>query len=189
MDASPWPNVSPDHAPRPPSSSADGASPPRAPPSARPIDAAWSGLRRWVQQNTFAPGWFPAPLRRPVMGYVVATLLALAAAGATLYVEHLYTQFQFDASLMAIALLLVTFGCGAAPGLYATLLGVLLIWYVMVPPYFSWTLAYPSDALGVLLTAVLGLFLCALASLNEQQRRQSEAQARTLAIAQDRAET
>jgi PAS domain S-box-containing protein len=153
------------------------------------MDTPWSDLRLWVQQNTFAPEWFPTPLRRPVMSYLLATLLDLTATGAMLYIVSQHPQFHFDASLIAIAILLVTFGWGAVPGLYATLLGMLLIWYVVIPPHFSWTLRYPEDMLGVLLSAVLGLALCALASWNEERRRQLEAQTRILAVAQDRSVT
>jgi hypothetical protein len=30
----------------------------------------------WLEQNSFAPWWLPEPLRRPLLGYLVAMLLA-----------------------------------------------------------------------------------------------------------------
>jgi signal transduction histidine kinase len=123
------------------------------------------------------------------MAYVVATLLALAATGITLCLIAQDPDFHFVGSVMAIAILLVAFGWGAAPCLYATLLGVPLIWYVLLVREVSWAVADPTDAFGLLLFAVLGLALCALSSLNEQQRRQLAAQARALAMAQERAES
>jgi PAS domain S-box-containing protein len=161
----------------------------QTPPSPQRSKAPWRSLQRWVQENTSAPGWLPTQVRHPVMSYLVTTLWVLAAAGGTLYLTYWYPQYHFDSAPMAIALILVTFGWGAAPDLYATILGTVLIWYVALPPHFTWTIADSEDAIGLLLFVVLGLSLSALASRTERQRRQVEAQTRALAIAESRAVT
>jgi PAS domain S-box-containing protein len=158
----------------------------QTPPSDRHAQEYWRGPLRWLQQNSFAPGWLPVSLRHPLFGYLVAVLLDLAAVASLLLILSFFLSFAFLGMLPVVVVLLVSLGWGAGPGLFATLVGTALLYFVVLPPRFTWAIADPADGLGVLLYAVIGVCVSVLASGSERRRRQAEELARELARAEAR---
>ncbi|MBI5556145.1 MAG: response regulator [Deltaproteobacteria bacterium] len=65
---------------------------------------------------------------------------------------------------------------GLAGGLAATVIGALLVWYVFIPPAFSFTLNNPASAFSILVFIFMGsLFAYFFARLRHAMRRTDEA--------------
>jgi signal transduction histidine kinase/PAS domain-containing protein len=153
-------------------------------PSGQRTRQPWFVLMPWLEQNTFAPGWLPRPLRHPLVGYLVAALLELVAAAAILLLLSVFPSFAFLDAFTVVVVVLVALGWGAGPGLFATLVGTLLLYYAGLPPHFSWDLSDPADSMGLLFYFVAGVCVSVLASGSERRRRQAEELARGLAQAE-----
>jgi signal transduction histidine kinase len=144
----------------------------------------WSGLSRWIQQNTFAPQWLPERLRRPLIGYVVAVLVELAAALVMVLILSLFPTFSFSPVLTLIGVVLVALGWGTGPSLLATFLGMLILDFVAIPPYFFWVIADPADAIGLAVYLLVGISIGLLAGRSQRARRQAEVAAQLLTQAE-----
>lgn len=140
----------------------------------------WLRVLRWFQENTFAPGWLPEPLRHPLIGYLVAGIIEGLAASLLLLLLFLFPTFDFQGILTLVGVALVALGWGAGPSLFASLVGTFLLCYLVLPPNFSWMLADPADAIGLVLFLALGVGISLLAGQNERRRRQAEEMARLL---------
>jgi signal transduction histidine kinase/PAS domain-containing protein len=182
MDASSFPTFTPDSSL--PQVTTSGGAPSQAPPPRQHIRNTWRGLWCWLKQNTFAPKWLPAPLHHPVVGYVVAALLELVAASLILLLLFLFPSFAFRGVFTDVVVVLIALGWGAGPGLFATAVGTFLLYYAVLPPHFSFSLANPSDAIGLALYLVVGVGISLLASQSEWARRQAEASSQRLAEAE-----
>jgi PAS domain-containing protein len=79
-----------------------------------------------------------------------------------------------------VVVVLIALGWGAGPGLFATAVGTFLLYFVVLPPHFSFDLANPSDALGLVVYLVVGTGISLLASQSVRARRQAEASSRRL---------
>ena len=105
--------------------------PPIADPTGWPErgDAPWAVAARWFAAHTFAPTGLPERWRHPLLGYLAAVLLEGAAVVVVVLLADIFDGFAFPAllSLLMVALVALTWGLG--PSLLATLLGgVLLGW-------------------------------------------------------------
>src|SRR5271165_3566330 len=72
-------------------------------PLGRRSRALWLGLPRWIQENTFSPSWLPDPLRHPLIGYVLAGLVELAAAALMLLLTSVAPMFAFHGILVLVS--------------------------------------------------------------------------------------
>lgn len=170
------------------SSSFQASTPGASQPLRQSIRGVWLVLARWFQANTFAPRWLPKWLRHPLLGYLFALLIELAAAAILLLLIYLFPTFAFRGVLTAVGVVLIALGWGAGPGLCATLVGTFLLYYALLPPYFSWSLEDPADTFGLLMYLVVGCGISILASRSARALRLEEEQSRLLAQAQARSE-
>jgi PAS domain S-box-containing protein len=158
----------------------------QGPPIGHHVRVSWLSLLRWLQSNTFVPHWLPEPLRHPFISYLIAALLEVAAVVAIQLIYSAFPMFAFRGVLVTVVVVLVALGGGAGPSLLATFVGTFLIYYTLLPPYFTWALADPADALGLLMYLVVGICISLLAGRSERARRQAEEQSRLLAQARAR---
>src|SRR5579875_1697301 len=93
--------------------------------------------RRWFVTHTFTPPWLRGPWSHPIVGYLVAVALQGAAAGLTLLLLALYPAFVYPGLLTILVVACVALAWGAGPSLLATLLGVVLLQFVVLPPVLS----------------------------------------------------
>ncbi len=177
-------HTSPDPAPSP--ASAPGAASSRTLSPGKRAGNAGLRLVRWIQRHSFAPRWLPEPLRQPLLGYLAATLTQVATAAAMLLLLTLFPSFAFSGVLVTVGVILIALGWGAGPGLFATLVGTFLIYYVVLLPHFSWSLANPPDAIGLALYLVVGMGISLIASQVELARRHLEEKNGLLAEAEAR---
>jgi signal transduction histidine kinase/PAS domain-containing protein len=140
---------------------------------------AWRIGRRWLAESTFAPAWLPEPWRHPAIGYVAAALLQVAATLVSLMFVRAYPEFVARTAVQFVAIALAAFVWGAGPSLLATGVGAVLLDYVLLPPYFSWS-SKGADNIGVVVFVVVGLAFSYAASQTERARRAAESSARQL---------
>ncbi|MGO8949970.1 MAG: ATP-binding protein [Ktedonobacterales bacterium] len=150
-----------------------------------------SGLNliRWIQGNSFASEWLPEQLRNPLVGYLVAGLIELAAAGLIFLLLSLFPSTAYYGVLALVGVVLIAFGWGAGPGLLATLMGTLLLYFMVLPPYYAGMLADPANGIGLLMYLLVGTSISLLAGQRERSRRQAQDAARLLAQAAARSRT
>lgn len=161
----------------------DDPLPPSSPEARAPGTSGWhASLKRlwrrgcrWFLAHTFAPLWLPERWRHPVIGYFVAVLLQGATAALVLLITLLFPTFRFPGLLEMLGVALVALNWGAGPSLVATLLGVVLLDYVILPPPFTWSLRSAADVLGIVLFLGVGCTTSLVASQIERARRGAEA--------------
>jgi PAS domain S-box-containing protein len=141
---------------------------------------------RWLQENTFAPKWLPEQLRHPLIGYLVAGLIEGMAVTLIMLLLFLFPSFAFHGIVTVAGVVLVALGWGAGPALFATLVGTFLIYYVILPPHFSWILTNPADGIGLVMYLAVGAGISLLAGRNERARQQAEETAQLLDQAESR---
>ena len=157
-----------------------------ASPNGRRIRKTRPSLVGWIQENTFSPEWLPDRLRHLLFGYLAAVLIEGVATGLVLLILTLFPSFSFYGVLIVLGVVLIAIGWGAGPGLFATLLGTAVLWFLVLPPHFSWPIADPADAVGLVLYAVVGVSISLLAGQNERARRQAEQVSRLLTLVEAR---
>ncbi|HEU5200708.1 MAG TPA: ATP-binding protein [Ktedonobacterales bacterium] len=170
------------------SSSFQASTPGASHPLSQSIRGVWSRIAHWFQANSFAPRWLPEWLRHPLFGYLLAVIIELAAAVVLMLLISLFPSFAFRGILTDVGVLLIALGWGAGPGLCATLVGTFLLYYALLPPYFSWSLEDPADTFGLLMYLVVGCGISILASRSTRARWQAEEHSRLLAQARARSE-
>lgn len=142
-----------------------------------------SAARRWVTENTFLPEWLPKPWQHPLSAILAAVLLQGLAALGTLAMVQLFPTFAYPGTLEMLMVAVIALTWGAVPALVATLFGVALLEFIVLPQR-----GIPNSGLeaslveGGLLLAT-GIVLSLIASRSERMRRralqaQTQAQAR-----------
>ena len=143
----------------------------------------WHVLVHWLQENTFSPSWLPDPLRHPLIGYVLAGLLELAAAALMLLLTSAAPTFAFHGILVLVGVVLIAVGWGAGPSIFASLTGVLLLWLVVLPPHFSLRLPDPANGAGLVLAVLITIPISLLVGGSGRVSRRAEEAAQLLAQA------
>lgn len=161
--------------PAPSQATMPGVAPGQAPPPDQCTRKGGRGLLHWFQQNSFAPGFLPKPLRHPLFGYLAALLMELIAGSLILLLVSLFPTVVFRGILTDVGVVLVAVIWGAGPSLFATLVGTFLLYYVLLPPYFTWVLGSPANGIELVLYLVVGVSISLIASRSEGARRQLEA--------------
>lgn len=172
--------------PPPPQAATPGAAGGQAPPPHQRSRKTWRGLAQWFQQNTFAPPWLPARLRHPLIGYLVAILVELAAASPALLLLDLFPSSAFLGMLTLVGVVLIALIWGVGPSLLAAFVGTFLFYYVALLPHFSWTLVDPIRGLGSILYLMVGISMSLLAARSKRAQWQIEEQRLLLAQAEAR---
>jgi signal transduction histidine kinase len=139
----------------------------------------WRALGDWLMKHTYPASWLPPRWRHPASGYLAALLLELLAVGLTWLLALLFPPFVFQGALLGLVIVLVAVSWGEGPSILVTLLGAVLLAFVVLPPYFSWEIDDLSDTIGMGLYLVTGVTASLLASKAGRARRTAEhAQAR-----------
>ncbi len=146
----------------------------------------WSSFIRWIQENTFAPEWLPERLRHPAVGYLIAAIVEGVSVCLILGLLFVFPSFAFHGIITLVGVVLVALGWGAGPGFVTSLVGTFLLYFVVLPPHFSWRLADAADGIGLAMYLVVGSSISMLAGQNERARRQTEKTAQLLAQAESR---
>ena len=134
----------------------------------------WDSTCRWFAKNTFSPRWLKGGWRHPVASYSIAVLLEGCALLVTYLFARIFPSFMFTGALTFIAVAFIALNWGAGPGLIATLMGVLLINYMVIAPYFSWDIDGWDDAIELLLFLGVSIGITVMASQTERARRNAE---------------
>ena len=134
----------------------------------------WQSTRRWFAKNTFSPYWLKGGWRHPVVSYSIAVLLELCALFVTYLLARIFPSFVFPGALTFITVTFIALSWGAGPGLIATLMGALLINYVVIAPYFTWDIDGWDDGIELLLFVGVGVGIVVIASQTERARRNAE---------------
>jgi len=133
---------------------------------------AWApSLWRWTQANSFAPTWLPAPWRRPVVGYLVATLAQVGAVLSVWLFVRLEPSFSVPDLLPFLVITLIALTWGAGPGLWAIVVGLAMIERAIEVPW-SADLGNLSE---VALFVAVGAVVTLVASQTERARREAQA--------------
>ncbi len=159
----------------------------RAVPNKRSVIRAWRFLVRWWVEQTFAPPWLTGPLAHPVVGYLLALAGQVFALLGTWLLIQVNPGFAFSAALSFLVVMLVALWWGAGPSLLSALVGTLLVNYVLLPPYFSWSVR-DADLIGVGVVGLVGILISWIASQSEANRRRAEQFNRSLMLERARLE-
>jgi K+-sensing histidine kinase KdpD len=137
---------------------------------------AWLTLRQRVRAHAVGLDRLPRLWRRPLLGYLVAVLAQLAAAGLTLHLANVVPDFWCRDALSFPAVAFVALHWGVGPGLLSTLIGSALLNYLVLPPYTAWSLAAPGVVTTLLFLSV-GLSVSVLAGRAARAQRIAQAAA------------
>ena len=160
--------------------------PARDPEDALSVNGAWmrwlytslrdpyARVRAWVSENAFTPEWMPPAWRRWWVGYGVALVMQTLATAFIYGLVLAFPSWRYPGSTLLLVTVVVALAFGAGPSLFAALLGTLLVYYVVMPPHFSLVPGGPSDVLGALLYACVGIVISILPSQMERARRDAE---------------
>ncbi len=144
---------------------------------ARTPGLAW--LRHFLLEQSFSPEFFPASLRHPALGYLIAIFLQLIMVLFMVWFTQSFSTFRFIEAPLIFAVLLVALGWGVGPSVLATIFGAFLLALLLIPPYFSLQLT-KEDALGLILYIVISLMVSVVASQTQRARRVSSERASQL---------
>lgn len=140
----------------------------------RLIRTCWLAQRRWLQANSFSPGWLPRPLRRPASGYLAVFLVEIVAVFGIVLLIHWCSEFAFKSLLPVLGVILVALNWGAWPGLLATLWGAFLLDVFVLPPPRSWDSGGGNDLVSLLLLLLVGTIISLVAGQSSWTRRKAE---------------
>ncbi len=144
--------------------------------------------KRWMFEHTFTPGWLPIQLQHPLYGYFAAVILQTIAVLLTYLLTRIFPTFLFSSLLEVLAIVFVSLSWGIGPGLLATVVGVVFLDYVLLPPHFVFTIRSINDIIELLLFLLVGLAICVAASMVEHARHDTFALANSLASERSRIE-
>jgi len=133
-------------------------------------NSAW----HWFVINTFAPRWLHSRWSHPALGYAVAVLLQAVTVFAVSALIHVYPTFLFLADLVILVVMLIALGWGAGPSIFATIVGAILLIFLIFPPYFSLAIERTEDVLGVCFYVIVGLIVSVFASQAQRARHHAE---------------
>ncbi len=131
----------------------------------------WRNGREFLVRNTFAPTWLSRRWSHPAIGYLVATLLQVAAIAVIVLLLQAFPLFRFPEAFALLVVVGVAFTWGVGPSVVACLVGAFLLMLLVLPPYFSPALTRAEDVVGVCLYLLVGLTVSVLAGQTEQARR------------------
>ncbi len=142
---------------------------------------ALRALERWLAEHTFTPGWLPRYLRYPLLGYLFAILLEVVAIAITGSIVQFFPAFLFSGLLEILVIVIIALTWGVGPSLLATFVGAALLYYVVLPPRFTWVPQNTNDIVEIVLFLLIGFAISIIASQVERARRDAETLAASLA--------
>lgn len=135
----------------------------------------WRQFQQWLATNTRLPSWVPAALRRPAMPYTVVLALQVLATFLTVVFSDTYHSFSFKGLLTLLVVVFAAIQFGAAPGLFATMLGTILLYFAVLEPRLTLTLDKGADVIGALLFLLVGISIMVMASRTVHAQLEAEA--------------
>lgn len=135
----------------------------------------WDLPTRWLGANTFVPGWLPERWRSPLPGYLIAVLLQILAVGVMILLARAFPQFGFVEAPVTLVVMAMALTWGAGPSVAATLLGALLLAFLIFLPHISSAINEPEDTISICLYLIVGLCISVFASQKERARQLAEA--------------
>src|SRR6266581_4219402 len=145
-----------------------------------PLGSLGSAIRHWLVAHTFAPPFLSGRWSHPAVGYLLAVLLQVVTVTGLVELIRLFPSFQFQEVLLILVVLVVALTWGAGPGLLATLVGAVLLTFLLLPPVFSLMIARIEDVLNLLVYLSVGLAVSLLTSQVQRARRAAEGLRRRL---------
>jgi signal transduction histidine kinase len=146
------------------------------------LPGIFQAIQRWLVTNTFAPSWVPRRWNTPALGYLVALALQGLCATGTLLLLQAYPSFAFSGVLEVLVVALVALNWGAGPSLVATLIGALLLEFVILPPPFTWNATNAQSVVESLLFLAVGVIISIVASQSQRARKNAEHLTNSLAV-------
>jgi K+-sensing histidine kinase KdpD len=131
--------------------------------------AAPSAIGGWLQDNTIMPAWLPKGLRHPISTYIFAALVQGIAIAATVGLVQIVPDFAFRGAFILLGVIVVAATVGGAPGLFASLVGTLLLDFALEPPTFTFAMKKGSDVLAVVFYFIVCLATNLAASHAQRQ--------------------
>ncbi|GAC1426009.1 MAG: hypothetical protein PVS3B3_00100 [Ktedonobacteraceae bacterium] len=131
----------------------------------------WLELQRWFLVNTFAPQWLPKPWQHPIIGYVIGMILQIVAALSTILLMHIFPSFVFSGLLEILCVAIVALNFGTGPSLLATLVGITLLNFFVLPPRSSLSPKEIQSFVESILFLLVGITISVVASQVERARR------------------
>ncbi len=139
----------------------------------------WQKLHRWFLINTFVPQWLPRGWSHPLVGYVMSVLLQFFAALSTLFLIRIFPTFAFSDLLEILSIAIIALNFGTGPSLLATLVGITLLNFFVLPQRSTSSLNDVQDFVESILFLMIGITISIVASQVERARRSAVAE-RTL---------
>src|SRR5437899_10107763 len=81
----------------------------------------WKRLYAFWGASAFTPSYLPAPLRRPLAGYMLALLLPFLTVLGIFYLKDIAPELSFVSAPVVLGILIVSLCSASLPGLLATL--------------------------------------------------------------------
>ena len=128
----------------------------------------------WFQDNTLAPSWLPASWRRPLVGYLMAVLLEVLAVSITLLLSDKLPIFALQGSLVILGIILVALNWGAGPGVLASVVGIALLDWLVLPQAYDMPMDQFSTIMCRVMFGLIGLSISLIASQSGRARQRAE---------------
>ena len=145
-----------------------------------PLGSLWLTIRHWLVAHTFAPPFLTGRWSHPAVGYLLAVVLQVVTVTGLVELIRLFPSFQFQEALVILVVLVVALTWGAGPGLLATLVGAVLLTFLLLPPVYSLKIVRIEDVLDLLVYLAVGLAVSLLSSQVQRARRAAEGLRRRL---------
>lgn len=157
-----------------------------------PALRSWRYIRRWLEANTFTPRWLAPRWRVPAAPYLIAALLQIAMSLLTLVVFMILPTYSLPGTLELLVVALSALSLGGGPSLVATLTGVVMLEWVVLPrspTEAPGALKFPADLIELVVFITVGGIIAITAGRTERGRQsleaeRAEAKARELASQQ-----
>ena len=131
-------------------------------------------IRYWFSVNTLHPLWLYKGLRHRFTGYAVALGLQVAMVALVTGLIKIDSTFRFSGLLAMLMVVVLALNWGPAPGLIATCIGTILLYFFVLPSYLNSFIDKADDIISVLLFFLVGVFTVVNASKRERARRHAE---------------
>ena len=134
---------------------------------------------KFLPARSRAPSRLPPRWRQPVVGYMAAVLLPVLAVLLTWFLKQTLSLPGITSVIALLAVAFIGLTWGAGPSILATLFSAVLFDYVLLPPYFSFSLSF-GDLVWVGIYVLVGLVISRLAGQSRYARSAAEKLAASL---------
>lgn len=136
----------------------------------------WRYTRRWLDANTFTPSWLAPRWRVPAAPYLIAALLQIVGSLLTLLLFSAIPSYSFPGILELLVVAMVALSLGGGPSLVATLMGMVMLEWVVLPGEPTGALHFPLDLIESAIFVIVGGIIAIAAGRSERSRQRLEAE-------------